>query len=168
MKPRTILAIDPGLRELGYAVLCGRRYITGGVVELRRYPKRYRLPEARRHLRTWVRTHRPGVIVVEKTYRHSLPWLDAVHRITVSARRLAKRRGIGFATYAPQSVRQALLGHGWAKKQDVALLVTSLYPQVRVYLTQDCRWKERYWQNLFNAVALALHHLRYKPPSRSR
>ena len=32
--PDTILALDPGLRELGYAVLQGRRLVTSGV----RYP----------------------------------------------------------------------------------------------------------------------------------
>jgi hypothetical protein len=39
MKPKTILAFDPGLRELGYAVLQGRRLLTGGVLALRLLPK---------------------------------------------------------------------------------------------------------------------------------
>ena len=43
------------------------------------------------------------------------------------------------------------------------------FPQLRLYLTQDRRWKERFWLNMFDAVALALHHQALKqPPSRSR
>ena len=37
-KADTILAIDPGLRDLGYAVLSGRRLLTAGVLALRAVP----------------------------------------------------------------------------------------------------------------------------------
>ena len=66
--PDTILALDPGLRDLGYAVLRGRRLVASGVLGLRRTPKVERLATARKHLRSWMRTHQPDVVVVEKTY----------------------------------------------------------------------------------------------------
>jgi hypothetical protein len=51
----------------------------------------------------------------------------------------------------------------------VAIAVAHRFPQLRVYLTQDRRWKEKFWLNMFDAVALALHHQALgKPPSRSR
>jgi Holliday junction resolvasome RuvABC endonuclease subunit len=165
----TILALDPGLRELGYAVLRGRRLVTSGVLGLRRLPKVARLPEVRRHVRSWLRSHRPRVIVLEKTYRHPVPWLDVLHRVSIYARRLARRHGLGFATHAPQQVRRTVLGNGRGTKREVAAVVAARFPQLRVYLTQDRRWKERYWQNMFDAVALALHHQSLtQPPSRSR
>lgn len=165
----TILALDPGLRDLGYAVLRGRRFVTGGVLGLRQVPKAERLADARRHIRGWVRTHRPSVLVVEKTYRHPVPWLNDLHRLSLYARRLARRRRLGFATYAPQRVRKTVLGNGKAKKAEAAVAVALRFPQLRVYLTQDRRWKERFWQNMFDAVALALHHQTLtNPPSRSR
>jgi hypothetical protein len=47
--------------------------------------------------------------------------------------------------------------------------VAHRFPRLRVYLTQDRRWKERFWQNMFDAVALALFHQSLtQPPSRSR
>src|SRR5512138_3257618 len=104
--PDTILALDPGLRDLGYAVLRGPRLVTGGVLGLRRVPKEQRLAEARKHLRSWLATHRPGVVVAEKTYRHPVPWLDELHQLTRSARNLATRRHAAFAMYSPQRVRQ--------------------------------------------------------------
>lgn len=166
--PDTILALDPGLRDLGYAVLHGRRLVTSGVLGLRRVPKADRLDKARRHVRSWLETHRPTVVVAEKTYRHPVPWLDELHQLTRSARNLATRRGAGFAMYAPQRVRQTVAGNGKAKKPEVAIAVAHHYPSLRVYLTQDRRWKERYWQNMFDAIALALHHQAAQPPSRSR
>ena len=168
-KTDTILALDPGLRDLGYAVLHGRRLVTSGVLGLRRIPKAERLPSARRHVRSWIRTHHPDVVVVERTYRHPVPWLDQLHQVSRSAKNLATRQHAGFAMYAPQTVRATVAGNGKAKKPEVAIAVAHRFPSLRVYLTQDRRWKERFWQNMFDAIALALHHQSTtQPPSRGR
>ena len=165
----TILAIDPGLRDLGMAVLCGRRLVTQGALTLRRLPREKRLAEVRRHVKGWMRLHHPEAIVLEKTHHNSIPWLDGVHRLAMSVRRLARLRGIPVTVYSPQSVRQDVLGNGRGHKVEAALVVAARFPQLRVYLTQDRRWKERFWLNMFDAVALGLHHqAATKPPSRSR
>jgi Holliday junction resolvasome RuvABC endonuclease subunit len=168
-KPETILALDPGLREFGYAVLTGRRLATSGVVNLRELPAARRLAAARAHVRRWAGAHRPTAIVVEKTYPHPLPWFARLHRLTLGVRHIARHRHAEFADYAPQTVRKSLVGNGWANKPEVAVAVAHRFPQLRVHLTQDRRWKERYWQNMFDAVALAIHHQRSQhPPSRGR
>ena len=166
--PDTILALDPGLRDLGYAVLRGRRIVTSGVLGLRRVPRDDRLGIARKNVHAWLTTHRPDVVVVEKTYRHPLPWLDQLHQISRSARNLATRQHAFFSMYSPQSVRATVAGNGKARKPEVAIAVAHRFPSLRVYLTQDRRWKEKYWQNMFDAIALALHHQATHPPSRSR
>ena len=171
MRPRnqTILAIDPGTRELGYAVIAGQRLVASDAVRLRLLPKDRRLKEARRLVRTLAATHAPGAIVVEKTYPHPVPWLDELHDVTVAARKIAKERGIRFATYSPQAVRQTVAGNGKAKKPEVAVAVAHRFPALRVFLEQDRRWKERLWRNRSDAIALGLHHQSVtKPPSRSR
>ena len=167
--PETILALDPGLRDLGYAVLTGRRLAASGVLNLRDTPRSQRISVASGHVRRWVAVHRPSAVVVEKTHPHSLPWLDRLHRLTLRVRRIARGHRADFALYAPQTVRKSLVGNGRAKKPEVAIAVAHRFPQLRVHLTQDRRWKERYWQNMFDAVALALHHQTLiNPPSRSR
>lgn len=167
--PETILALDPGLRELGYSVLAGRRLVASGVLNMRELPRHRRLAAARGHIQRWAKTHKPTAIVVEKTYPNPLPWLDSLHRLTRGVRRIASRRQAAFAAYAPQTVRKSLVGNGWAKKPEVAVAVAHRFPQLRVHLTQDRRWKEQYWQNMFDAVALAIHHQRSQhPPSRGR
>jgi hypothetical protein len=43
------------------------------------------------------------------------------------------------------------------------------FPQLRVYLGHSRKWIERHWYNLFDALAVAVHHQSLKqPPSRSR
>jgi len=42
---------------------------------------------------------------------------------------------------------------GQVKK--VAKAIAAKYPELKVYLTQDRGWKERYHQNMFDVVALA-------------
>lgn len=167
-KPDTILALDPGLRDLGYAVLDGSRLVTSGVLGLRRVGKEQRLATARKQVIAWMRTHRPSVVVVEKTYRHPVPWLDQLHQLSRTAKIVATRQHAVFTMYSPQSVRATVAGNGKAKKPEVAIAVAHRYPSLRVYLTQDRRWKEKYWQNMFDAIALALHHQATHPPSRSR
>lgn len=168
-KPDTILALDPGLRELGYAVVSGRKLVTSGVLGLRRLPKADRLPAARRHLSSWLRTHQPDVVVVEKTYPHPVPWLNELHQLSRSAKNLATRRHSAFTMYSPQAVRASVAGNGKAKKPEVAVAIAQQFPALRVYLTQDRRWKQVFWLNMFDAIALALHHQReMHPPSRDR
>ncbi|MBP6965785.1 MAG: crossover junction endodeoxyribonuclease RuvC [Armatimonadetes bacterium] len=154
----TVLALDPGLRDLGYAVLRGRRLQTAGVRPLRLIPKDRRIAEARRLVRGWIAAYRPGTLVLESTHRHSIKWLNEVDRLGRSIRRLARRCHLEVRSYAPQTVRKTVLGNGRATKREAAVAVATRFPRLRIYLTQDRKWKERYWLNLFDAVALALHH----------
>ena len=47
-------------------------------------------------------------------------------------------------------------GNGKASKREVARVVVSRFPELRVYLTQDRAWKERFHQNMFDAVAVGV------------
>jgi hypothetical protein len=40
--------------------------------------------------------------------------------------------------------------------KEVARVIVSKYPELKVYLTQDRAWKEFYHQNMFDAVALGI------------
>lgn len=158
MTTERILAIDPGLRELGFAVLEGKRLLAAGVRPIRLLPREARRREARRLVRSWLATYAPDALVIEATYGHPVPWLQELSRLARSVERQAKRRRLTVVRYAPQSVRKTVAGYGWATKRETAEVVVSRFPGLRVYLTQDRKWKERYWLNLFDAVALALHH----------
>ena len=143
---------------------------TSGVLGLRRVPKEQRLADCPQTRRSWLRTHRPDVVVVEKTYRHPVPWLDQLHQLTRAARNARHPPGTPtFAMYSPQTVRADRRRQRQGEEARGRRRRRAPLPALRVYLTQDRRWKERYWQNMFDAVALALHHQAAQhPPSRGR
>jgi hypothetical protein len=54
-------------------------------------------------------------------------------------------------------VKKMICGRGDATKREVAeTLIRQRYPYLEKYLTTDLRTRERYWQNMFDAVALGL------------
>jgi crossover junction endodeoxyribonuclease RuvC len=159
LTPRdTILALDPGLRDLGYAVLAGPKLVASGVRPLRLLPRAERLREARRLVRSWVTAFHPQVVVLEATYGHPVPGFAALDRLAGAVRKIARMKRLVVASYPPQTVRKALVGNGWATKRELASAIAIHFPSLRLYLTADRRWKERYFLNMFDAVALALYH----------
>ena len=167
MRSKTILAVDPGLRDLGYAVLSGKRLLTASVLPLRSVPRRRKLGTIRESLLGWIRAYRPRTLVLEHIPEHPLDaGLPALGRLL---RRMARERRLGLASYSARTVRGSVVGYGWAGKREVAEALSARFPELRVNLTHDRKWKEAYWQNMFDAVALALHHQGItKPPSRGR
>lgn len=149
-------------------MLRGPRLITSGVVPLTFTARAKRVAEALDLVHSWIGLYQPATVVLERTSRHPRRGLNRVHDFAESVARCARRRGIQVATYSAQVVRKRLVGDGWAGKDVVAQAIAQRYPALRVYLTQDRAWKERYWHNMFDAIALALHHQTTPPPSRSR
>ena len=43
--------------------------------------------------------------------------------------------------------------------REVAKVICCRYPELNIYLTQDRKWKVKYWQNCFDAIALGLCYL---------
>jgi Holliday junction resolvasome RuvABC endonuclease subunit len=167
--PDTILALDPGLQELGYAVVSGRELLAHGVLPLKGIHPERRLQKVRESLDLWIRAHRPRTIVVEHIPRRPLDSLAGLPALRRLLRRLAHRRRLKLVEYSVKAVRKTVVGDGWAGKHDVAKAIARKFSELRIYLTQDRKGKVRYWQNMYDAVALALHHQRMmKPPSRSR
>jgi Holliday junction resolvasome RuvABC endonuclease subunit len=159
---QTVLAIDPGLRDLGYAVLRGRTLVDSGVRTFRLVPSNRRHAAILRRLRDWIERYRPTALVLEATPGNRHPTFRALRKLGRSIIRLARTSGIPFAVYPTQTVRKALVGNGWASKRDVAVALAAGYPSLRVYVAQNRQWKERYFQNMFDALALAVHHERRK------
>lgn len=152
-----ILGVDPGTRELGWAVLEGEELLAFGV---RTIP--YGLPvhdllrEGEAVVDQLLATFEPQILVIEHTF-----WVRmrraAILRILVSElKRRAQARGIRVLGYAPTAVKKAVAGHGHAPKVEVAKAVVRRWPRLSVYMCGDPHVDERYWGNMFDAVALAM------------
>lgn len=164
---RPILALDPGTRDLGYAVLSGKRLLAAGVLPLRSVPRRHRLGRIREFVLSELRAHRPAILVLEQIPKRPLDTLAGLPALGRVLQRVATSRRLKVATYSARTVRGNIVGDGWAGKRAVAEALSTKFPELRVHLTHDRKWKERYWQNMFDAVALALHQ-QSQPPSRNR
>lgn len=167
-KTNQILCIDPGLRDLGYAVLQGGTLVIAGVKPLSGFPRAERPREARNWVRYLLDTIRPSTVVIEKTNGQRKGPFAALHDLVTAIQALARRSGTPSVLYPAQTVRKRLTGSGWASKVELARIVAGRLPALRVFLTQDTKWRERHFLNLFDAVALGLfHHLHRTTPSRS-
>ena len=167
--PNTILALDPGLRDLGYAVLSGKRLLDWGVLPLRRLRPTRRIGKAQEKIEQLIRGYRPAWLVWEQIPNRPLDALAGLPALGRRFRRLAKRRRLRVATYSARAVRQTVVGDGWAGKREAAASLCGRFPDLRVCLTQDRKWKESHWQNGYDALGVGIHHqIVTKPPSRSR
>jgi len=70
-------------------------------------------------------------------------------------KQIGKRKGLKVLCFSPSTVKKHIAKDGWANKKEVASAIATKYPELKVYLTQDRGWKERFHQNMFDAVALA-------------
>ncbi|MCK4388365.1 MAG: crossover junction endodeoxyribonuclease RuvC [Dehalococcoidia bacterium] len=69
---------------------------------------------------------------------------------------IGRRKRLEVVSYAPSTVKKYICGNGHAGKKEVARVIIASYPELKVYLTQDRAWKEKYHQNMFDAVALGM------------
>lgn len=152
-----VLAIDPGTRHMGVAVLQDGELVYHAVESIRRGKSPHeKLKEGRKIVLRLIRDFDPQVLAVEKTFfanhRNSALLNVFADEILV----VGKRKGLRVSAFAPSAVKKAVCGNGWAKKDEVANAVVARYPQLKVYIGQDRKWKSRFHSNMFDAVAVGM------------
>jgi Holliday junction resolvasome RuvABC endonuclease subunit len=155
-KPR-ILAIDPGTRHIGIAVLQGSDLVYHGVATL---PHRRTLEAVRRNTRVLLRKllqdFRPPILAVEANSIGSSRARSRLHAVVSETRTIGRDEGVEVVTKAASTVKKFVAGHGRATKQEVARAVAQSYPELKAYLRQTAKWRAKYHGNMFDAVALAM------------
>jgi crossover junction endodeoxyribonuclease RuvC len=154
---RKILAIDPGTRNMGVAFFEGQRLLYRAVKTFpRKRSPHGTLWQGRKTVLRLINDLRPGTLAVEKTFFSNNRNTALLNAFYAEIQAVAKRKGLKVLSYAPNTVKKAVCGNGHAEKREVARKVASQYLELKVYLTQDRAWKERYHQNMFDAVALGM------------
>jgi len=159
-----ILAIDPGTREMGIAHFEDDDLVDYGVKAVKRsQTTRELFIRLDQILLRLIQEKRPRVLVLEKNnfsqIKQNVLLTLAVHKIKA----VAKRHRVPVVEYNPRTVRKAVCNNGNATKRELARMVAASYPELRAYLESNRRWRERYYQNIFDAVACALAYLRLNP-----
>jgi len=154
---RTILAIDPGTRYIGIAVMDGDELVYHGVKTLRRRSSPHEgLAQVKAFTQRLLRDFNPDLLVIERAFMIRSRTAGLLNVIVDEMRAIGARHGVTVRTLAPATVRKRLCGSGRATKRDVARAIVDRYPELRVYLGQNRKWKERFHGNMFDAIALGL------------
>lgn len=136
-----VLGIDPGTLRLGYGVVeCGGRgaahlrYVECGVITASpRDPRHARLAEIGRGLRELVAELRPDVVAMEEAFfGKNVQSTLALGEARGVAIFIAAEHGLTVSGYAPATVKQSVVGHGRATKDQVGHLVRALLSLKRV------------------------------------
>jgi Holliday junction resolvasome RuvABC endonuclease subunit len=152
-----ILAIDPGTTLMGVAVLDRGQLIYHGVKVIKKGSSpNENLQHARRVILRVIKDLRPDIVVVEKAFFAKSRNVSLLNVLVDEIKAIAKRKDLKLLSYSPSTVKKFICGNGWATKAEVSRAVVLKYPELKVYLTQDRAWKERFHQNMFDAVALGM------------
>lgn len=152
-----ILAIDPGTRIMGIALLEGEKLIYYGVkVIAKKKSPHETLKDGRNIILRLINDFNPHVLVVEKAFFAQNRTAALLNVFVDEIKAIGRRKGLKVIAYAPSTLKKFICGNGRATKEEVARVIVSKYPELKVYLTQDRAWKERYHQNMFDAVALGI------------
>ncbi|HRJ70938.1 MAG TPA: crossover junction endodeoxyribonuclease RuvC [Terrimicrobiaceae bacterium] len=132
MTVETLIAVDPALRNAGYAVLArtGKKVTCREFDVIRNNAKLSPsacLLRIRDTISALIQKHEPQSLAVEGViFVQSYPTaitLGAARGVVILA---AAERGIPVYEYAPRRVKQAVVGRGAADKQQVAFMVRAL------------------------------------------
>jgi Holliday junction resolvasome RuvABC endonuclease subunit len=152
-----ILAIDPGTRLMGVALLEKGQLVYHSVKVVKKGGSpNQTLQNARKAVLRLISDLRPDMLVVEKAFFAKSKNVLLLNVFVDEIKAIARRKGIKIVSFSPSTVKKFICGNGWAEKKDVARAIVSKFPELKVYLTQDRAWKERFHQNMFDAVALGM------------
>jgi len=151
-----ILAIDPGTKYTGIAFLDGEKLVYHSVSVINGRLPHGKLMEGRKIILRLIKDFKPNVLVIERSFFANNRTASLLHVFINEIKAIGKRKELKVISYAPTTVRKFICGNGRADKKTLSEVIVSRLPELKVYLTQDRAWKERYHQNMFDAIALGL------------
>jgi crossover junction endodeoxyribonuclease RuvC len=158
-----VLAIDPAVRNTGYAVLEGDprkpAVLAFDVITVPpKLPQSAALAAVRSHLANVIRQFKPDEVAVEGIiYVQSHQTAIAMGAARAAALIAAADHGLAIYEYAPRKVKMAVVGRGTADKSQVAFMVRAL---LGLAATPP--------PDAADALAIALAHLQASDPLKAR
>lgn len=152
-----ILAVDPGTRELGVAVLGGGELLFYGVktVTNRKNPVTV-LDAISSYIRTLLKKYRPAHLAIEKMFITQKNSALLVTAVAEQVKAAAKEANLPIYEYDPSTVRKRLCQTGRATKRETAATLALRFPELNRYYLRAAAWERDYYSNLFDAVAVGV------------
>ena len=151
-----ILAIDPGTKYMGYAFFDKGDLTYHGVRVIKDGSPDEKLKEGKKIILRLIKDFRPRILAVERAFFGNNKTAAIMNVFVSEIMSIGRRKELKVISYAPTTVRKFICGNGRADKKALSEIIVSKIPELKVYLTQDRAWKERYHQNMFDAIALGL------------
>lgn len=155
-KASKILAIDPGTKELGIAVLSKLQLEHFAIKTFKhRTPPHAFLSEVSEFIDGQIAEFHPIALAIEQTF---LIQRDSalLNVVATEIKQKAKQCGLEVYEYKPAQVRNKLCQASKATKNDATIVLTSRYPELRQFLKRESKWVKLYWSHVFDAVAVGL------------
>ena len=158
-----VLAIDPAVRNTGYAVLEGEarhpKVLTFDVISIpSKIAQSAALSAIRTHLVNVIQTYQPDEVAVEGIiYVQSHQTAISMGAARAAAMIAAADHGLPVYEYAPRKVKMAVVGKGSADKNQVAFMVRALLGLA-----------ETPPPDAADALAIALAHLQAADPLKAK
>jgi crossover junction endodeoxyribonuclease RuvC len=158
-----VLAIDPAVRNTGYAVVEGdsrtARAIVYDVIRIpAKTPQSGALSAIRTHLSALIRQYQPDEVAVEGIiYVQSHQTAITMGAARAAAIIAAADHGLPVFEYSPKKVKQSVVGRGNADKSQVAFMVRALLGLAETPPADAA-----------DAIAIAMAHLQSADPIKGR
>ena len=126
-----ILAIDPGTRNIGFALLDRGQLVHYGVKTIRQMNSPHeKLREGRNIILRLINDFGPQMLIVEKTFFANNRNSALLNVFADEIKTVGKRKRLRVRGLAANTVRKLICGNGAASKDDVARAVVSRYPEL--------------------------------------
>jgi Holliday junction resolvasome RuvABC endonuclease subunit len=103
-----------------------------------------------------IKDFRPDTLAIEKTFVRKNRNVALLNVLADEIVALAKHCRLRIVSLSPNAIKKRICGNGWATKEAVAKAVITRYPELKAYLVHERKWKERFHNNMFDAVAVGL------------
>jgi len=156
----SILTIDPGARSWGVSIFHGRQIIACMIKNLSaKDSPGNRLSQVRAVFLSLCREYNPTVLVIENPCEFLKYQSDHLASVILEIRRLAKRKHIKVIEYSPEAVRKFLCKDEHATMRNIADVVSQSYPDLKDYLAEVWKCKDKYWGRMVGSVGLGICYL---------
>ena len=152
-----VLAIHPGRRKMGVAVLEGNELLYWGVTGFREKDVRELLDGVRNRVQSLIQVYQPGMLAVERPHAARLKASPALEMIVERISAVAVADSLYFCLYDALTIRRHLCGQERATRRQMITQIVARYPHLSRYAAPGVsRWQESYWLPMFAAVGVGL------------
>lgn len=151
--PLTILAVNPGTRYLGLAVLVGPELQDWRVKVIPGADEKIKITFARRLTAQWMTQYNPAVLAVKRL--HPSRSSPALRRLATMIRVLAQGHRLRLYQYTIHELEAVLMPGAKINKHRLAERLAAIYPALAHELSREQASRNPYHIRMFEAVALA-------------